>query len=75
MKVIIFFSLMGVSLISSTLFGVYCLKKTARLSVSLIVSCILNISILGLSSRWWFVTETDGFSQSFGLLYNAIVSE
>jgi hypothetical protein len=33
---------------------------------------LLNVVILGLASIWWFETETDGFSQVFGVLYYCI---
>jgi hypothetical protein len=73
MKLIMYFSLMLVSLIVTILFGRNQLKKSNnRLWRAFIKSFVLTVTILGLGSVCWFFTETDGISQGLGVLYYVV---
>jgi hypothetical protein len=72
MKLVIFFGVMGISLVLSLLLGRYLLKRYNNLWKPLLISVLTNIVILGLGSVWWFLTETDGISQGLGVLYYCI---
>jgi hypothetical protein len=71
MKLIVYFSLMLVSLIATILFGRDQLRKSS-LWRAFVKSFALTVTILGLGSVWWFFTETDGISQGLGALYNVV---
>jgi hypothetical protein len=71
-KVLLFFSIMVVSLIISFLVGHKWYKREKKVWQAAIYSFLVNILILGSSSIWWFQTETDGFSQYFGVMFNCI---
>jgi hypothetical protein len=71
-KVLLFFSMMLVSLIISFLVGNKWYKRKKEIWQAAIFSFFINFLILGSSSIWWFQTETDGFSQYFGVMFNCI---
>jgi len=72
MKLVIYFGLMVLSLVISLTIGQFLLKRYKNLWKSFLLSLFVNIFILGLSSVWWVLTETDGLSQGFGVIYYCI---
>ncbi|HWO78272.1 MAG TPA: hypothetical protein VNM69_20600 [Bacillus sp. (in: firmicutes)] len=71
-RVLLYFSLMILSLIGSLFLAIFLFNKSYKLWSSFFAATIVNILILALSSYWWFATETDGISAGLGLLYNRI---
>lgn len=68
MKLVIFFGLIGVSLLVSLILGRNDLKNNKKSVTAIIKAILINIIILGLGSLWWFLTETDGISQGIGII-------
>lgn len=67
MKLIIFFGLIGLSLLSSLICGRNDIKNKKKPVTAIIKGLLINIVILGLGSIWWFLTEHDGISQGIGV--------
>ena len=72
MKLILFFAIIVFSLIISIIFTKYDLSKDKSKISILIKLIIVNGIILGISSLWWFLTETDGISQGVGVIINLV---
>ncbi|WP_316568906.1 hypothetical protein [Neobacillus sp. YIM B06451] len=71
MKLIIFFGLIAISLSSSLLLSRNELKNKKPPLTAAFKAIIINITILGTGSIWWFLTETDGISQGIGVMIYA----
>ena len=71
MKLILFFAIIVFSLIISIIFTKNDLNKDKYKSI-VIKLIIVNGIILGISSLWWFLTETDGISQGVGVIINLV---
>lgn len=71
MKLILFFAIIVFSLIISIIFTKNDLNKDKSKSI-VIKLIIVNGIILGISSLWWFLTETDGISQGVGVIINLV---
>ncbi len=72
MKLVIYFGLIIVSLITSVLLGRVQMKRSNKFWLAFLTAFLLNVAILGLGSIWWFLTETDGISQGLGVLIYCI---
>lgn len=68
MKLIIFLGLIVVSFCASLVYGINDLKYTMTPLSAIFKTLIINITILGSGSIWWFVSETDGISQGIGVM-------
>lgn len=69
MKLVLYFGLMVISFVLSLSLGQILLKSLNSLWKSFLLSTLLNVLLLGASSVWWVLTEVDGISQGFGVIY------
>jgi hypothetical protein len=68
LKLIVFFGLIVLTLLSSLIFGRINLKNYKKQLTATIKAIMINLIILGLGSIWWFLTETDGISAGIGVM-------
>lgn len=68
MNIVIFYGLIIVSFASSIYLGLYQINKSGRFLISFFSASLLNISILGLASVWWHITEVDPMSRDLGVM-------
>ena len=69
----IYFGLMITALVISLVIIIRGIIKHQDIAIISATSIGVSFLLLLLSSIWWFFTEIDGFSQGFGVIYNAIV--